>query len=165
MEFYSGKYGKDRRRVVGDFGQFDTNAYATGDILSSNAVAFGPVARAVGMSGNVVRIMMKETATSGSIQKPALRLWLFGSAIVPAARNAAQAFTGTQLDAFLGTVSFLNTDWIDCASNVASVEKTIDLPFVLQTNSSTLYLVPEVRAAYTFNSTGRIVAQIVVETD
>lgn len=165
MEFYSGKYGLDRRRSVGDFGQFDTVAYATGDILSSSAIVFGNVARSVGFSGSVVRLLLKETATSGVIQKPSLRLWIFGASITPAARNSPQAFTSTQLDTFIGTISVVNTEWIDCASNVASWEKEINIPYVLQTNSNALYVVPEVRAAYTFNSTGRIIAQIVTQVD
>jgi hypothetical protein len=165
MEFYSGKYGVDRRKAVADFGQFDTLAYASGDILTSSAVSFGGVARTVGMSGRILRIMMKETATSGAIQKPTLRLWVFGASVTPAARNSPQAFSSSQLDVFLGTISILNTDWVDCASNVASVDKVLDLSYVLQTNSSTLYIVPEVRASYTFNSTARIVTQLIVEAD
>jgi hypothetical protein len=165
MEFYSGKYGIDRRRAVAEFGQFDTATYSTGDILTSSAVAYGSMARTVGMSGNVARIILKETATAGTIQKPTLRLWLFGASVTPAARNSPQAFSSSQLDVLIGTISILNTEWIDCASNVASVEKVINIPYVLQPNSSTIYLVPEVRAAYTFNSTGRIVSQLIVEAD
>lgn len=165
MEFYSGKYGIDRRRAVGDFGQFDTVAYASGDILSSSAISFGSMARAVGFSGKLVRVILKETASAGTIQKPALRLWLFGASVVPAARNSPQAFNSTQLDVLIGTISVLNTEWIDNASNVATLEKTIELPYVLQANSTTLYLVPEVRGAYTFNSTGRIISQIISEVD
>lgn len=165
MEFYSGKYGIDRRKAVGDFGQFDTVAYASGDILSSSAISFGSMARSVGFSGKICRIILKETATSGTIQKPAVRLWVFGSSVVPAARNSPQAFTSSQLDVLVGVVSVLNAEWIDNATNVASWEKTLDIPYVLQTNSNTLYIVPEVRGAYTFNSTGRIVAQLITEVD
>lgn len=165
MEFYSGKYGLDRRRSVGDFGQFDTVAYASGDILSSAAVPFAAVARSTGYSGKIARIMLKENATTGSIIKPALRLWVFSASVTPASRNSPQAFTNTQLDVFVGTISIANTDWIDCASLTASVEKEVNLPYVLQTNSTTLYVVPEVRAAYTFNSTDRIVAQVITEVD
>ena len=165
MEFYSGKYGIDRRKAVADFGQFDTIAYSSGDILTSSAISFGAMARTVGMSGKIARIILKETATSGSIQKPSLRLWIFGASVTPATRNSPQAFSSTQLDILLGTISILNTEWVDCASNVASVEKEVSLPYVLQINSSTIYIVPEVRASYTFNSTGRIVGQLVVEAD
>lgn len=165
MEFYSGKYGIDRRRAVADFGQFDTVAYATGDILTSNAISFGAMARSVGFSGKLVRIILKEIATSGTIQKPSLRLWIFGASVVPSARNSPQAFTSSQLDSLVGVTTVLNAEWIDNASNVATWEKTIEIPYVLQTNSTTLFIVPEVRAAYTFNSTGRITAQIISEVD
>ena len=165
MEFYSGKYGLDRRRSVGDFGQFDTVAYATGDILSSSAIAFGSVARSTGYSGKVARIVLKENATTGSIVKPALRLWVFSASVTPATRNSPQAFTTTQLDVFVGTINIANADWIDCASLTASVEKELNIPYVLQSNSTTLYIVPEVRSPYTFNSTDRIVAQLITEVD
>lgn len=165
MEFYSGKYGLDRRRAVGDFGQFDTIAYASGDILSSSAVSFASVARSTGFSGKISRIMLKENATTGSIVKPALRLWVFSASVTPSARNSPQAFTTTQLDVFVGTISIANTDWIDCASLTASVEKELNLPYVLQSNSTTLWIVPEIRGAYTFNSTDRIVAQLITEVD
>jgi hypothetical protein len=165
MEFYSGKYGKDKRKAVADFGQFDTIAYTTGDILSSSAVSFGSMARAVGMSGNMVRVILKETLSSGTLQKPSLRLWFFGASVTPAARNSPQAFTSSQLDVLLGVANVLNTEWIDCGTGVASLDKAIDIPYVLQTNSSTIFCVPEVRAAYTFNSTDRIVMQLVSEVD
>jgi hypothetical protein len=165
MEFYSGKYGFDRRRAVGSFGGLDTLAYATGDILTSGAVAFGNVTRSIGMSGSLVRVILEEVTNVGSAQRPALRLWWFGASVTPASRNSPQAFTGTQLDALVGTNLVQNADWIVCATGVASWEATISLPFVLQPNSTTLYCVPEVRGAYTFHSSTQITAQIVVEAD
>jgi hypothetical protein len=164
MEFYSGKYGIDRRKVTSDFGQFDTVAYATGDILTSSAISFVNMGRSVGFSGKIVRILLKET-TSSTLQKPSLRLWFFGSSVVPASRNSPQAFTTSQMDVFIGTTDLLTGEWINCGSGVASVEKTIDIPYVLQSNSSTIYVVPEVRAAYTFHSTSRITAQLISEVD
>lgn len=165
MEFYSGKYGKDKRKVSSDFGQLDTVAYASGDILTSSAIQFGDMARQVGMSGTMVQLHLKETLTSGTLQKPALRLWWFGSSVVPASRNSPQAFTSSQLDVLLGVTTVLNAEWINCASGVASWSKQIEIPYVLQTGSSTIYLVPEVQGAYTFNSTTRVVCQLVCEVD
>lgn len=164
MEFYSGKYGLDRRKVTSDFGQLDTVAYASGDILTSSAISFVNMARAVGFSGQMSRIILKET-TSGTLQKPSLRLWFFGASVTPATRNNPQAFTTSQIDVFLGTTEVLNADWINCGSGVAVIQKDFDLPYVLHSNSSTIYVVPEVRATYTFHSTSRIVAQLIAEVD
>lgn len=164
MEFYSGKYGIDRRRVASDFGQFDTLAYASGDILTSGAISYANMARSVGFSGKIARVILKET-TAGTLQRPSLRLWFFGSSVTPATRNAPQAFTTSQIDVLLGTTEVLNANWINCGSGVAMIEKDIELPYVLNSVSSTIYVVPEVRASYTFHSTGRIIMQMISEVD
>lgn len=164
MEFYSGKYGIDRRKVTSDFGVLDTVAYATGDILTSSAISFANMARSVGFSGNMARLILKET-TSGTLQKPSLRLWFFGASVTPASRNSPQAFTTSQIDVLLGTTEVNNANWINCGSGVAMIEKDINMSYVLSSGSSTIYVVPEVRAAYTFHSTGKIIMQLVSEVD
>jgi len=73
MEFYSGKIGYDQRKQVVDFGVLDTVAYSTGDILTSSALVIPSMARAQGMSGRIVRIMIKET-TSGTLCNSILAL-------------------------------------------------------------------------------------------
>lgn len=164
MEFYTGKIGYDQRRQAIDFGTLDTLAYATGDIATSGALIVPTVSRAQGMSGRIVRIMIKET-TSGTLQRPSLRLWFFGAPLTPTSRNSPQAFTSSQLDTLVGTVEVLTGNYINCATGVASIEATINLPYVTQSTSTALYMVPEVRGAYTFHSTARIIAQIVCEVD
>jgi hypothetical protein len=164
MEFYSGKYGVDRRKVSSDFGQFDTIAYATGDILTSSAISFANMARSVGFSGKMARVILKET-TSGTLQRPSLRLWFFGASVTPASRNSPQAFTTSQIDVLLGTTDVLNANWINCGSGVSMIEKDIEIPYVLSSGSSAIYVVPEVRAAYTFHSTSRIIMQLISEVD
>ena len=164
MEFYTGKIGYDQRKQAIDFGTLDTVAYSTGDILTSSALVIPNVARAQGMSGRIVRIMLKET-TSGTLQKPSLRLWFFGAALVPASRNAAQAFTSAQIDTLVGTVDVNNVTYINCGTGVASYDASSYLPYDLQDTSTALYVVPEVRAAYTFHSTAKIIMQILCEVD
>ena len=41
MEFYTGLTGKDTVLQTFDFGTLDTAAYASGDILTSSAIAVG----------------------------------------------------------------------------------------------------------------------------
>jgi hypothetical protein len=162
MEFYTGKVGSDLRRQYVSFGTLDTVAYATGDILTSGALTVPYMARAEGMSGTLVRVLLKET-TSGTLQKPSLRLWFFGTSLTPASRNSPQAFTSSQIDSLIGYVDVLNANYLNAGTGVATIETTVNIPYVLQPTSTTIYLVPEVRAAYTFHSTAQIVAQIIAE--
>jgi len=163
MEFYTGKTGQDRILQAIDFGTLDTAAYAANDILTSGAIAIDS-ARFLGFSGVIDRIILKET-TSGTLQKPAMRLWLFGSSITPAARNAAQAFTSVQFDVLVGYVDVAEADWVDGGSGVCTLQKTPDLPYVCQSTSRTLYLVPEIKSADTFASGATIKGQIVLRRD
>lgn len=163
MEFYTGKTGQDRSLQVIDFGTLDTNAYAANDILTSGAVAIDS-ARFLGFSGTLERIILKETS-SGTLQKPALRLWFFGSAITPAAQNAPQAFTSAQFDLLVGYYDIAEADWVNGGTGVCTLQVTSNLPYVCQSTSRTLYMVPEIKSADTFASGATIKGQIVLRRD
>ena len=165
MQFYTGRKGIDRRRNTFDFGTLDTVAYASGDILTSAAIALGDSARAAGEPGEFQKIILKENNTGGTLQKPALRIWLFGSSLTPAARNSPQAFTSAQMDLYVGYIDIANADWINNGTGVAIVDKTVSIPYRLQAASNTLYMVPEIRGAYTFHSTTKITGQTIQAID
>lgn len=164
MQFYTGRKGVDRVRNTFDFGTLDTVAYASGDILTSSAISLPDSARSAGESGELQLFQLKET-TSGTLQKPALRIWLFGSSLTPAARNAPQAFTSGQIDLLIGYFDIFAGDWINNGTGVASVVKTLSIPYRLQPASNILYLVPETRGTYTFHSTARITGQTIQAID
>jgi hypothetical protein len=90
--FYSGQTGQEKVKSIFDFGTLDTVGYASGDILTSSAIAIPNASRFAGDSGTLLKIILAES-TSGTLQRPALRLWFFGGSLTPAARNSAQAFT------------------------------------------------------------------------
>jgi hypothetical protein len=163
MEFYTGQTGSDRRLQAIDFGTLDTSAYASGDILTSGAIAVD-AARFLGFSGTIDRIILKETS-SGTLQKPALRLWLFGGAITPAAQNAAQAFSSAQLDILVGYIDIAEADWVNGATGVCTVQASPNLNYALQATSKTLYIVPECKSADTFASGATTKGQIVLRRD
>jgi hypothetical protein len=165
MQFYTGRKGVDRVRNTFDFGTLDTLAYASGDILTSTAIAVSESARSAGEPGELQKIILKETNTGGTLQRPALRVWLFGSALTPAARNSPQAFTSAQMDLYIGFIDIANADWINNGTGVAIVEKTVSIPYRLQPASNILYLVPEIRGAFTFHSTARITGQTIQAID
>ena len=165
MQFYTGRKGIDRIRNTFDFGTLDTLAYASGDILTSNAISLPESARSAGEPGEFQKIILKETNTGGTLQRPALRIWLFGSSLTPASRNSPQAFTSAQMDLYVGYIDIANADWINNGTGVAIVEKTVSIPYCLQPASNTLFMVPEVRAAYTFHSTARITGQTIQAID
>lgn len=161
MEFYTGKVGQDRTLQTIDFGTLDTAAYAANDILTSGAIAID-AARFLGFSGIIERIILKETS-SGTLQLPSLRLWFFGSAITPAARNSAQAFTSAQFDVLVGYADV--STWINGGTGVAMLQSTPQLEYVCQSTSRTLYMVPEIKDANTFASGATIKGQIVLRRD
>jgi len=163
MEFYTGQTGQDRVLRAIDFGTLDTAAYAANDILTSGAIAVD-AARFFGFSGTIDRIILKETS-SGTLQKPALRLWLFGSAITPAARNAAQAFTSDQFDLLVGYIDIAEADWVNGATGVCTLQITPNLNYALQSTSKTLYIVPECKSVDTFAASATIKAQLVLRRD
>ena len=163
MEFYTGKTGQDRTLQAIDFGTLDTVAYAANDILTSGAIAIDS-ARFLGFSGTLERILLKETS-SGTLQKPAMRLWFFGSSMTPAARNSPQGFSSNDLDIFVGYVDIAEADWINGASGVCTLQVTPNLTYVCQSTSRTLYMVPEIKSADTFASGATIKGQIVLRRD
>jgi hypothetical protein len=160
MEFYTGLTGKDTTLQSFDFGVLDTAAYASGDILTSSAIAVSG-ARYLGMGGVIERIILKET-TGGTLQLPDLRLWIFGDSVTPAARNAAQAYTSSQMLLLVGYVDIAAGSWVNGATGVTINTVTPNLPFVCQPTSKTLYIVPECKSAETYASGATITGQIVV---
>lgn len=162
MEFYTGKVGQDRTLQAIDFGTLDTAAYADGDVLTSGAIAVD-AARFLGFSGVIERIILKET-TAGTLQKPNIRMFIFGSAITPAARNAPQAFTGSQFDNLVGFYD-TGTTWVDGAAGVCVLQTSLDIKYVCQSTSRTLYIVPVLLTAETFASGATIKGQIVLRRD
>jgi hypothetical protein len=160
MEFYTGLTGKDTVLQTFDFGTLDTAAYASGDILTSSAIAVSG-SRYFGMGGTIDRIILKET-TSGSLGLPDLRLWIFGDSVTPAARNSPQAFTSSQCLLLVGYVDIAAGSWINGATGVAINTVSPNLPFVCQGTSKTLYIVPECKSAETYASGASITGQIVI---
>lgn len=160
MEFYTGLTGRDKQLSSFDFGSLDTAAYASGDILTSSAIQI-PASRYVGMGGVIERIILKEYTTN-TLALPDLRLWFFGGSVTPAARNSPQAFTTTQMALLIGYFDIAAGSWISGASGVAINTVTPNLPFVCQSTSKTIYMVPEIKSAETFHSSASITGQIVI---
>jgi hypothetical protein len=162
--FYSGQTGQEKIKSTFDFGTLDTVAYSTGDILTSGAIAIPNASRFAGDTGTVLKLILNES-TTGTLQKPALRLWLFGSSLTPATRNTPQAFNTTQLNTYVGYIDIANASWINGGTGAAIVEANVSIPYGLQATSTALYLVPEVRAAYTFHSSTKITGTIITAID
>lgn len=162
--FYSGQTGQEKIKSTFDFGTLDTAAYASGDILTSGAIGIPNASRFAGDTGTLLKVILNES-TSGTLQKPALRLWFFGQSITPASRNAPQAFTTAQFNVACGYVDITNASWINGGTGAAIVEATFELPYGLQPTSTTLYCVPEIRGAYTFHSTAKITGTAIMAID
>lgn len=162
--FYAGQVGQEKVQSLFDFGTLDTVAYASGDILTTSAIAIPNASRFAGDTGTFLNIDFVES-TSGTLQRPAMRLWLFGQNITPATRNSPQAFTKAQFDVCIGYFDIANGNWINGGTGTAFIQASVNLPYGLQPTSTTLYMVPELRAAYTFHSTARITGTAVIALD
>ena len=162
--FYAGQVGQEKVKSIFDFGTLDTVAYSTGDILTSSAIAIPNASRFAGDTGTILKVDLVES-TSGTLQKPSLRLWLFGQNITPSARNAAQAYTKAQFDVCIGYFDVLNANYLNGGSGTAFIQASLDLPYGLQPTSTSLYIVPELRAAYTFHSTAKITGTAILAID
>lgn len=162
--FYSGQVGQEKIRSTFDFQTLDTVAYASGDILTLTAISIPNAARFTGDTGTMLQINLVES-TSGTLQRPSLRLWFFGGSLTPASRNSPQAFTRAQLETMVGYVDVLNANWVNGGTGVATITASFNLPYGLQPASNALFLVPEVRAAYTFHSTARITGTAIMAID
>jgi hypothetical protein len=162
--FYSGQVGEYKVKSTFDFGTLDTVAYTSGDILTSAAVAIPNASRFAGDTGTIVRIILNES-TTGTLQKPSLRLWFFGSSVTPAARNSPQAFNTTQFNVLCGYIDVLNANWLNGGTGAAVIDTAVLIPYGLQPTSTTLYLVPEVRGSYTFHSTAKITGTAILTVD
>jgi hypothetical protein len=113
----------------------------------------------------IERIILKETS-SGTLQAPAIRLWFFGSAITPAARNSPQAFTSAQFDVIVGYTDIVAANWINGGTGVSMAQINPNLVYNCQSTSKTLYIVPELKASgETFASGATIKGQIVLRRD
>lgn len=162
--FYSGQVGENKVKSTFDFGTLDTVAYTSGDILTSGAISIPTAARYAGDTGTVLRIILNES-TSGTLVKPSIRLWFFGSTITPASRNSPQAFTTAQFNVLCGYADVLNANWINGGTGAAVIDTALNIPYGLQPTSSSLYLVPELRASYTFHSTAKITGTVILAID
>ena len=162
--FYSGQVGQEKVQSIFDFGTLDTTAYSTGDILTSSAIAIPNASRFAGDTGTLLNVDFVES-TSGTLQKPSLRLWLFGASITPQPRNSSQAFTKAQFDQCIGYFDIVNANWINGGTGTAFIQASVNLPYGLQPTSTSIYMVPEIRAAYTFHSTAKITGTAVIAID
>jgi hypothetical protein len=162
--FYSGQVGQEKVKSTFDFGTLDTVAYASGDILTSSAIAIANASRFAGDTGTLLKIILNES-TSGTLQKPALRLWFFGQSVTPASRNSAQAFTTAQFNVLCGYIDLANANWINGGTGAAIIESTFEMPYGLQATSNTMYIVPEIRGAYTFHSSAKITGTAIMAID
>lgn len=162
--FYAGQVGQEKVQSLFDFGILDTVAYSSGDILTSSAIGIPNASRFAGDTGTILNVSFVESS-SGTLQRPPLRLWLFGQNITPSARNSAQAYTRAQFDVCIGYFDILNANWINGGSGNAFIQASLNIPYGLQPTSTTIYIVPEIRAAHTFHSTAKITGTAVMAID
>jgi hypothetical protein len=135
------------RAVVSAVPALDTAAYAAGDILTNKCVAFSDIADAQRGSFTINRFIVADAKNVGA----PIELWLFDSDI-PLGSNGSNQMFALNSNLVANTLGILGSGpYVSAGSNKVSVASNVGMPVKL--SGSTLYAVPVVRAAATYDAT------------
>lgn len=138
----------------------DTLAYASGDSLHTTVMTFNnvnPNGAGASLSGTVRGLTIIDKDAQGI----ALELWLYDTAITPAAANNAHSISDADAAHCLGIISVPSANWFASALNKIGSVYTIDLPF--QTADGKLYGHMVTRGTPTYTASGLVVNLLVTD--
>jgi hypothetical protein len=133
------------RAVVTAVPVLDTAAYASGDILTNRCVAFTDIADAQRGSFTINRFIVADAKNVGA----PIELWLFDSDITLGSNGSNQMFAlnSNMAANVLGILG--SGPYVSAGSNKIAIASNVDM--TVRLTSSTLYVVPVVRGAATYN--------------
>jgi hypothetical protein len=129
----------------------DTNAYAPGDSLHTAILTFAGMARAVGGTGVVVKLLVADQAT----QSASGELWLFDTAVTPATANAAHDITDADALHCLGVITF--GPYAASSSNSVSTRNGVAFPYKTAVADTALYGILVTRGTPTYAASSLVV--------
>jgi hypothetical protein len=152
---YLGQIGEDRTVV-----EFLLNRYGVGGneyfevpgtIMTTGAVKVSMPFQ----SGIIERVIFSNSSDFSMNNKSSFRFWMFQDTITSAVRGNAKAFTSSELDSFVGSFDIRNIGdvdppnpdpWIygiDIVPYANMLQKTVNIPFVINSENPTLNIVQE----------------------
>lgn len=135
------------RAVVSAVPALDTAPYAANDILTNKCVAFSDIADAQRGSFTINRFIVADAKNVGA----PIELWLFDSDVLPGSNGSNQMFA-LNSNTVANVLGIIGTGpYVSAGSNKVAITSNIGMPVKL--TSSTLYAVPVVRAAATYDAT------------
>jgi len=158
---YLGQIGDDRTVVkflLNYYGP-DGNEYfeEAGIIMTTGSVKVSMPFQ----SGIIEKVIFENSSDYSMNLRSSFRFWMFQDTITSAVRGATKAFTSSELDSFVGSFDIRNigdvdppnTDpWITGIGTVPyanMLQKTVNIPFVINSENPTLEFVQEYIGEYT----------------
>jgi len=138
-------------RVVTFTPTIDATAVATGDVVTDGIATFAGMHVNSGGSGRITKIVITDSA----VQSIAGELWLFTTAVTPAAANAAHSISDAHALDCIGVIPIAIADFKASALNsVATISVAANnLPFAYQCVDTTLYGIYVIRGTATYGTT------------
>lgn len=155
LKRYLGQIGQDRTVVeflLNHYGPTSNERFDDiGTIMTTGAVSV----QMPFQKGIIESVIYRQTSLYSGFSN-SFRLWMFQDAITSAVRGNAKAFTSSEMDSLVGTVTIQaasdsplitpTDEWITGFYNVpyeSILQKTVNIPFVINSENSTLNVVQE----------------------
>jgi hypothetical protein len=133
------------RAVVTAVPVLDTAAYASGDILTNRCVTFTDIADSQRGSFTINRFIVADAKNVGA----PIELWLFDTDI-PLGSNGSNQMFALNSNSVANVLGVIGTGpYVSAGSNKIAIASNVAMPVRL--TSGTLYAVPVVRGAATYN--------------
>lgn len=136
----------------------DTSAYISGDSLHTAVLTFAGAARANGGSGTVRGLVIVDK----DVQSKAGELWLFDTAVTPAAANAAHSISDADAAHCLGVISFGAAYFASALNSIASTYGEL-LRYNCAAADTALYGILVTRSTPTYTASGLNVSLLVAQ--
>jgi hypothetical protein len=129
----------------------DTSAYASGDSLHTAVMTFAGMARGNGGTGVISKLVIIDKA----VQSAAGELWLFDTAVTPAAANAAHSISDADAAHCVGVITF--GPYAASALNSISTRSGVSLPYKCDPADTALYGILVTRGTPTYAASDLVV--------
>lgn len=157
---YVGATGRILRSIRKSF-EPDTAVYASNEGMTDDELAFDCAVAQPGRTGQLVAVIVRETAASGSPQKGDMRL-VFTTADPGVTEHGAYAVA--DLPAVLGVVDIATADFVDLDTSHAIAEIGVDINLPLG-EGTTVWVAALARAATTYAASANIEIELQIISD
>lgn len=135
----------------------DTNIFASGDTIATAVLTFTDAVRGVGMTGTIKKLVLIDK----DVQSIAGELWLFDTAVSPAAANAAHSVSDADAAHCIAVIPF--GTYYASALNSVSVSAALSVPFKAAATDTNIYGILVTRGTPTYSASGLVVNLLVAQ--